>query len=349
MGRDQGRRSVGQLGATSGGVWVAQRALSPSDARLSHNDHGPPQGTRDRPSDTDLPLALWRSLHRDHAASGGRCPDELLHRGSRAATAVRAQPARGRALTRRHGDERGQGSLRDPRPRRTSLGPHPRIPTVARRRIDDGRAARFSRRRSTPPTRGTAEHAVDPHARSPATKAASDPDASPAPDAEGGRFGIHAVGIRSDPHCGRATAPSGSGHLPLGDLDAVLVPLVALELDVAREDVLAERLRAAAPSRRAPRSPRRASPAAPRCPARSAPRRRAGRGSSSSRPAARSPSRSPRGPRAAAPRRRGTGCRPGRGSGSRRASPARSPACRAGSGSAPSGCAATRRRRPGAS
>src|SRR3970040_64553 len=29
--------------------------------------------------------------------------------------------------------------------------------------------------------------------------------------------------------------------LPLGDLDAVLVPLLALELDVAREDVLAER------------------------------------------------------------------------------------------------------------
>ena len=57
-------------------------------------------------------------------------------------------------------------------------------------------------------------------------------------------------------------------ELPLRDLHAVVLPLLALDLDEAVERVLAERRAARARTRRRARSPRRASRAAARCPAR---------------------------------------------------------------------------------
>ena len=83
------------------------------------------------------------------------------------------------------------------------------------------------------------------------------------------RRSILAWRSRISPRC-RSPASAPSEHrqvsleLPTGDLDAVLLPLLALELDVALEDVVAERLAARARIRPAPRSPHRASRGAAR-------------------------------------------------------------------------------------
>ena len=127
---------------------------------------------------------------------------------------------------------------------------------------------------------------------------------------------------------------------------AVVLPLLALDLDEAREHVLAERLQDQLRLRRD--LDRLAERLGELLDARAACARpaRGGRGCAPSARGARSPSRSPRGPPAGAPRSTGRGCRTGRGCGSRSASPAPCRGGRAARGSAPSGCGATRRRRP---
>ena len=106
-----------------------------------------------------------------------------------------------------------------------------------------------------------------------------------------------------------------------GDLDAVVVPFLPLDLDEAAEGVLAEgaqdQLRLGGDlDRLAERRRQLLDPLV-----RQLLRARGGRGSAPSAPAARSPSRPPPGPPAACRRSRGRGCRRGRGSAARPGSP----------------------------
>ncbi len=246
MGRDQGRRSVGQLGATSGGAGVAQRALNPSDGPVeSTTTTGPHRGPAIGRQTQTCHSPCGAACTSDYEASGGRCPARVAPRRLPRRYGRFRAPARAcvRTLTRRHGDEQGSGlaarpqtpydrtaptvadaeggRFRDPPGRgSTPADPDPSTSAGRRRRPLQGstrwgihsRGSRSLHQRRTPKAAASGIHAVGG-----STPADPDPSTSAGrrrrPLQGSTRWGIRSCG---SPTCGPATAPSGTGRAPTG-------------------------------------------------------------------------------------------------------------------------------------